>query len=128
MKEITFDNKSSLIFVQVTIKKTDKIVDGVFVLDTGCSTTVVQRDFLERCGYTKKDFAGKTNFTTGSKKEVGNFVKIKTLKSLDHTRSNFKVISYALPLNFQFDGLLGTDFLKNKDLLISFKRGVLTLS
>lgn len=46
MKEITFDNKSSLIFVQVTIKKTDKIVDGVFVLDTGCSTTVVQPDFL----------------------------------------------------------------------------------
>ncbi len=127
MKEIFFDKKVKLILIDVSIKNVDIIVDGVFVLDTGCSTTVVQPDFLERCKYTKNDYIEKTTFTTGSQKENGYLLKIKSFKTLGLTRRNFEVISYELPFNFQFDGLLGVDFIKNKDLFISYRNGILKL-
>jgi len=128
MNEIQFDKKAKLILVEVSIKKGDKIVDGVFILDTGCSTTVIQPDFLERCKYSNKDFIEKTDFTTGSQRENGMLVNVETIKALGLIRRNLKVISFELPFNFQFDGLLGIDFINNKDLLISYRKGVLQLS
>lgn len=128
MKEIKFDKKIRIILVEVSIKNANKIVDGVFALDTGCTTTVVSPDFLERCNYSKKDFIKLADFTTGSGKEKGYEIKLKNINSLNLIRRNFKVIAYELPISFKFDGLLGTDFIQNKDLLISYKKGILTLS
>ncbi len=127
MIEIPFDKKARLILVEVSIKKEKRIVDGVFALDTGCSTTVVNPDFLERCEYSNEDYIEKTTFTTGSKRENGYLLKIETIKSIGLMRRNFKVISYELPIGFQFDGLLGTDFIRSKDLLISYRKGILKL-
>ena len=107
MNEISFDKKAKLILIEVSIKNKDKIVDGVFVLDTGCTTTVIHPDFLERCKYSKKHRISKTTFTTGSKKEKGDLLKVQTIKALGFIRRNFEVISYELPFMFQFDGLLG---------------------
>ncbi len=127
MIEIPFDRKAKLILVEVSIKKDDIIVDGVFVLDTGCTTTVIQPDFLERCKYSKDDIIEKTSFTTGSQREKGDLMKVRTIKALGLIRRNVNVISYKLPPGFQFDGLLGVDFIRNKDLLISYRKGILKL-
>lgn len=116
-----------MILIEVSIKKGEHIVDGVFALDTGCSTTVVNPDFLERCKYSKKDYIEKATFTTGSQKEKGDLLKLQTIKAIGFMRRNFEVISFELPKGFQFDGLLGTDFIRNKDLLISYRKGILTL-
>jgi hypothetical protein len=127
MNEIVFDKKAKLILVEVSIKNDKNIVDGVFVLDTGCSTTVINPDFLERCKYSKNEYIEEAFFTTGSKKEKGNLLKIQTIKALGLMRRNFEIISYELPSVFFFNGLLGLDFIKNKDLLISYKKGTLRL-
>ncbi|HAT80147.1 MAG TPA: hypothetical protein DCS17_01675 [Flavobacterium sp.] len=128
MNEISFEKKAKIILLEVSIKKNDRIVDGVFLLDTGCSTSVVQTDFLERCNYTKRDFLEKASFTTGSNIESGKMVNIQTISALGLIRRNFKVICFDLPANFNFDGLLGVDFLKHKDLFISFRKGIIKLS
>jgi len=123
-----FDKKSGLILVPITIKGSVRIVEAVFALDTGASTSVISFDVLQNAGYSKNDLITKTSITTGSKVENASIFKIKSIKAFNLIRNNFEIISYDLPVTTFVDGLLGLNFFRNKDLFISFKTGTVELT
>jgi len=125
--KFNFDKKTGLILVPVTIKGSIKIVEAVFAVDTGASTSLVNFDVLQNAGYSKKDAIETTTITTGSRIEHVHIFKVGSIKALDLIRRNFEVISHDLPITTFIDGLLGLNFFKHKDLFISFKNGEIEL-
>lgn len=121
-----FEPKKGLILVPVTIKGKVNTVNAVFVLDTGASLTVINNDVLLRAGYKKEDYIEKINTTTASGNSGGMIVKISSIAALGFIRKNFKIIAKDLPLTLFVDGLLGIDFLRNKELNLNFKTGIIT--
>ena len=125
--KFNFDKKTGLILVPITIKGPLKIVEAIFAVDTGASTSVVNFDVLEHAGYKKSDAIDKTTITTGSKLEHVHIFKVGNMKALNLTRHNFEIISHNLPITTFIDGLLGLNFFRQKDLFISFKNGEIEL-
>ena len=121
-----FNTKKWLILVPVTIKGPVNIVNAIFVLDTGASLTVINNDVLKRAGYKKDDYIEKINTTTASGISGGMIMKVTTICALGLIRRNLKIIAKDLPLTLFVDGLLGIDFLRNKELNLNFRTGIIT--
>lgn len=125
--KFNFDKKTGLILVPITIKGPTKIVEAVFAVDTGATTSVVNFGTLQNAGYKRNDAFDKTTITTGSKIENVHLFKVNSIKALDLVRRNFEIIAHDLPITTFIDGLLGLNFFKNKDLFISFKNGIIEI-
>jgi predicted aspartyl protease len=121
-----FDRRKGLIIVPVTIKGPKMIIDANFVLDTGASYTVINSELLLRAGFQKDDYIEKINTTTASGISGGTIMKINSLGALGLIRNNLKIISKELPLTLYVDGLLGIDFLRNKELNLNFRTGIIS--
>jgi len=118
-----FDAKKGLILVKVTITGFKRTEDAWFALDTGASTTVINRSLLQRIGYTGKDFSNSIYITTGSGKEKTAILPVKKIVALGQTRAKFKVLAFQLPPTTFVDGLLGLDFLRKKKVILDFISG-----
>jgi len=118
-----FDSKKGLILIKVSVTGTTRTEDAWFALDTGASTTVINRSLLERIGYTGKDFSDYIFITTGSGKEKTSIMPVKKIVALGQTRVKFKVLAFELPPTTFVDGLLGLDFLRKKKITIDFLSG-----
>ena len=124
----TFDKKSSLIIVPVTVKVDSAIKKLFFALDTGATITMIDSDAIRMLGYTEANSTGITNTVTASKTETVHEYTLHNFMSLGLIRRNFKVISRSLPLGLGIDGLLGLNFFKYKELTIDFKIGEIRIS
>ena len=118
---VSFDKKSSLIVVPVTIKTETEIGVYKFAVDTGSTITMIDIDVMADIGYNKSDSIGTTRTVTASKIETAYEFKIGNIMALGLIRRNFKVISRSLPLGLGIDGLLGLNFFRNQELIIDFK-------
>ena len=117
----TFDRKSPLIIVPVTVKIDDTIKKLFFALDTGATITMIDSDVMKDLGYAKADSIRTMHTVTASKTETVYEYKLDNIMALGLIRRNFKVISRALPIGLGIDGLLGLNFFKNTELTIDFK-------
>lgn len=102
--------------------------DAWFALDTGATTTVVNRSLLQRVGYSGKDFSNSIVITTGSGKEKTAILPVKKIAALGQTRVKFKVLAFQLPATTFVDGLIGLDFLRRRKLIIDFVAGRIELN
>ena len=117
----TFDSKQPLVIVEVTAKVDDKLKRFYFAVDTGATITLVSDDAMKRLGYTKTDSIKTTQTITASKAETVCEYSLDNIKAIGLIRRNLKVISRSLPVGLGIDGLLGLNFVKNKELTIDFK-------
>jgi len=118
---VSFDRKSSLIRVPVTVKKSNEILRYEFAVDTGSTVTMIDSDVMLQMGYSKANSIGTTHTLTASKPETVYEFQIDNIMALGLIRRNFKVISRSLPLGLGIDGLLGLNFFRNQELIIDFK-------
>ncbi len=118
-----FDSKKGLILIKVAVTGITRTEDAWFALDTGASTTVINRSLLQRVGYTGKDFTNSIFITTGSGKEKTSILPVRKIVALGQTRVKFKVLAFQLPPTTFVDGLLGLDFLRKRKINIDFISG-----
>jgi hypothetical protein len=115
------ENEDSLIIVKAVLGN-DRLS---LALDTGASHTVIDLSTLLLADYDLKDAIDKIPLETGKGVIEAYVFKIKKLTVLGITRHNIEVCSYGFFSNdvlWEIHGVLGLDFFKNTDLLISFKR------
>lgn len=89
--------------------------------------TVVDTRFLLRLGYDPTTAADHVQMTTGSGVELVPEITLSRLEALGQERRNFSVLCHSLPPSATVDGVLGLVFLRNKQLVLDFRAGLITL-
>ncbi len=96
-------------------------------LDTGATTTLINRETLLSLGFDPDQSPRQISMTTGSSIETVPIVVLTRLSSLGQHRFGHSVICHALPPSSGLDGLLGLDFLRGRTLTIDFASGQIIL-
>ncbi len=119
--EFRLESEDSLVLVDC------RIGPGNFTLalDTGASHTVIDLTPLLMVGIEAKDSIRKVDFETAGGVVTASVYRIPVFSALGVTKRNFEICAYDFLGNgivSEFDGMLGLDFLREKDLSVSFKR------
>jgi len=121
MTTVSFDKRSALIVVPVTVKTEEIINVYQFAVDTGATISLVNTAVMNLLGYKPEDSIRTIQTVTASKTETAYEFEIDNIMAIGLIRRNFKVVSRSLPAGLGIDGLLGLNFFKNKELTIDFK-------
>jgi predicted aspartyl protease len=124
---LRFERKNGLILVRVEVEGPERSVGLSLALDTGATLTVINQSRLVYVGYDLSAAVDRLQMTTVSGIEFTARIRIKGLKALGHSQSNFPVLAHSLPPNAGIDGLLGLDFFQDKKLTIDLRMNELTL-
>ena len=118
---VSFDRKSALIVVPVSIKIEKEIKFFKFAVDTGATISLINTAVMDSLGYKKENSIRTIQTVTASKTETAYEFEIDNIMAIGLFRRNFKVIARSLPVGLGIDGLLGLNFFKDKELTIDFK-------
>jgi hypothetical protein len=125
---VAFDPQGNLIIVEATLWGPNGTAILRMALDTGSTSTLVNAGPLAFLGYDPENSADKAHVATGSRVESAPLIVIDRIDALDQSCLNLRVICHTLPVNTRLDGLLGLDFLRDRSLLVDFRKGEITLS
>jgi hypothetical protein len=123
----SFNPNAGLILVEVELAGPALTAVVRMALDTGCRRTVVHPDHLVEIGYDPSSVLPSVQATTASGIVQMSPLSIMSLDTLGQARSDFQVLSHALPPATNLDGLLGLDFFRGQVLTINFQKGEITL-
>ena len=129
MKPIKFqrNNEDSLIVIKAKLDNERLSL----ALDTGASHTVIDLSMMVIAGYEIKDAIQTVELETAKGIAEAYIFKVKEITALAQTVKDIEICSYDFfnhNIFTEIHGVVGLDFFKNKDLLISFKRFEITLS
>lgn len=120
------ENEDSLVLVDCRIGAGNYSL----ALDTGASHTVIDLTPLYMLGIRVEDSIRNVDFETASGVVTAAVYLVPIFSALGVTKRNFEICAYDFLGNgivSEFDGMLGLDFLKDKDLMVSFKRFEISL-
>ena len=123
-----FDPKSGLIIATAKITGPEKDIVIRLALDTGATSTLINKNILFACGYKANDFIAKTRVTTGSRIEHVLIYKLVRIEALGKINTGLKVLAHNLPETTTVDGLLGLDFFREHILKIDFIQGEISIT
>ena len=124
---IRFNPQHGLIVVRVLVTGAEGAKTIRLALDTGATSTLINTAILVNLGYDPVAPTRRIQMTTGSGVEFVPVLTVSRLAALGEEQLNFHVVAHTLPPSASVDGLLGLDFLRDRDLTISFRRGIITL-
>ena len=99
-----------------------------FVLDTGASHTFVDFGVLIKEGYRKSDTKGIVPIETANGIILANLYIVSEITALGITKTNFEVTSYLFDEpESNYKGVIGLDFLMEKEFCVNLKKGLITI-
>ena len=119
---------SGPIFVSAEVTGPARSLPIQFILDTGATRTLIDRDVLFQLGFDLSSPSTLVPMTTGSRVELVPRVLLTRLSALGQHRIGFPVLAHTLPESAQVFGLLGLDFLRGLELKIDFRSGQIDLT
>ena len=127
MTKYNFDRKASAIIVDVIlvngyIKKKVKMV-----LDTGSSYVLVSWEVAEALGLQPIFSKKRTDILTASGTEKAPLLTVDEVRFGEDAAENVEVLVHDLPEKSYVDGLLGLSFLRNFNVHLDFKEGILSI-
>lgn len=128
MGKISFDGESHVIVVYVEIKISDKTVRSKMALDTGATYVMIPLEIAETLGLKPEISKEKTMIITASGIEKVPIVTLDSVRVAGSEAQNIKAVVHDLPPKSYVDGLLGLSFLKNFDVRLNFREGVLEIN
>lgn len=128
MVAIPFDKDASVIVLYVKIRSGDLFLEPRMALDTGASYVMISWEMAEKLGLLSKVSADRIEMITASGTEMVPVVDLPSVSVAGMEIPSVKAIIHDLPEKSYVDGLLGLSFLRNFDLRLNFKEGLLELS
>jgi predicted aspartyl protease len=123
-----FQSRSGPILVEAEVTGPACTLPLQLILDTGATTTLINRDVLISLGFDLASPSNLIKMTTGSTVELVPRVLLTRLTAFGQHRFGFPVLAHALPESAQVLGLLGLDFLRGLELKIDFRSGQIDLT
>ncbi|GCC11558.1 retroviral aspartyl protease [archaeon] len=123
-----FDQEVPVIVVTPTLTGINgkrKKVD--MALDTGATYTMIPWEFAEVLGYKPEISKNRVKLITASGVEKAPAITLASMNLLGKKIDNVKTIVHDLPEKSYVDGLLGLSFLRNFEINIDFKDGILEI-
>ncbi len=124
---IHFDPTNGLVVVTARVFGPSGTAYARLALDTGATLTVIRPALLVAAGFDPLASEQRVQMTTGSGVEYVPVLEVNLVEALEREQVNLLVASYTLPPSATVDGLLGLNFLRDRDLLVSFRNGTITL-
>ena len=108
-----------------TIKGNQETTENIYILlDTGCSNTIISKNYLNLCKSVKKSKSRYSTAVGEYKTSIHGTVKFKLPEF-----SNSKEITWDMDIGdlgvLEYDMIIGRDLLKSLGMIIDFKHGVL---
>lgn len=121
------DAKDPVVIIKVECfgEKGSRILDLIF--DTGSTYTMIPWKVAESLGYSPAVSRRRVSIVTASTTETVPLVTIKSMVALGHKVDHVDVACHDLPPKSRVDGLLGLNFLRNFDIELYFKKGILEI-
>ena len=125
-KSYTFERVTDDDLIVITAQLDNSLVD--FVLDTGASHTFIDFGILVKEGYRKSDTKGIVPIETANGVIFANRYIISKITALGLTKTDFEVTSYLFDEpESNFKGVIGLDFLVEKEFCINLKKNLITI-
>ncbi len=126
MTHLTFSPKASSIILRAVVEgEIARIV--TLILDTGSSFTHLPWRVLQAIGYDPGTSKERVKVVTPSGVEIPPKVKVKRIRALGKLIEDIDVLCHDLPPEAKVDGLLGLNFLRNFNISIRFKEGIIEI-
>jgi clan AA aspartic protease (TIGR02281 family) len=126
--KLRFDPESPIIVVTPTLIGTNdrrKKID--MALDTGATYTMIPWDIAEVLGYMPELSKERVELITASGVEKAPLITLSSMYILDKKAKNVKAVVHDLPPKSYVDGLLGLSFLRNFEIRLDFRNGMLEI-
>ena len=120
---VPFDPTAELVFIEAMLAGPKRGSRCRFVLDTGCVTTLVTPETIDRLGYSSRDGEHTATVTTALGREPGYLLRVARFIAFGHSFDDFRVNVHDLADASGIDGLLGLDFLRRFNYEIRSKEG-----
>ncbi len=127
MTQLHFDPQAMLLVFPCTIEYQD-IRTTLLALGTGSSFTIIRESSLIAIGYPIDSITEFISFGDASQTHIVPKVTLKSFSLADVKVDNLDVLIHALPEEHGIDGVIGLNFLRQFNIGLDFKQGILTLS
>jgi predicted aspartyl protease len=105
------------------------VVEMRLLVDTGANRTLLSPGSIAAAGYDPtRPLRPVTVKTASSAGVTGGVFQVIRLSALGVSRTDIQVLSYSLPSNIDFDGLLGLDFFAGHVLSFDFVNNTVELT
>ena len=126
--KLNFDPESPVIVITSTltgINGKKKKID--MALDTGATYTMIPWDIAEVLGYKPGLSKKRVELITASGVERSPLITLNSISILKKKAKGVKTIVHDLPQKSYVDGLLGLSYLRNFEVKLNFKNGILEI-
>jgi len=125
--KLPLERDSSIVTLEVDLFGPKDAHRVNMALDTGATFVMIPWDVAERLGYDPATSATRVAITTASTIEKAPLITLERIRVLGVEAEKVEVVVHDLPPKSRVDGLLGLSFLRNFNLHLLFRDGVLEL-
>lgn len=126
--KLRFDPESPIIVVTPTIIGINGRRKVDMALDTGATYVMIPWDIAAMLGYSPELSKERVELVTASGIEKAPLITLSSVYMLDKKATNVKAIVHDLPQKSYVDGLLGLSFLRNFEVGLNFRNGILEIN
>lgn len=127
MSAIKFDRDKSVILIYAALKNKGETRRLLMALDTGATYCMVPWKIADILGLQPELYKEKIETITASGIENVPLIEIESMKINNNEVKKVKAIVHDLPAKSYVDGLLGLSFLKNFNINMLFRKGVIEI-
>ncbi len=128
MSTLEFNKDAPVLIIEVTLQQGEIQKKIRMALDTGATNLLITQEIAEALGITISEQCEWKEVVTASGIEKVPIIYIDSVKVLDKEAWNVKAVVHNLPEKGYVDGLLGLSFLRQFDLQLNFKLGLLEIN
>ncbi|MBI4864263.1 MAG: retroviral-like aspartic protease family protein [Candidatus Riflebacteria bacterium] len=123
-----FDPKAEAIWVRGTlVGRQGREQQFLLLVDTGTPETIVDDELAAQIGLDRSQEIGPAHFRGFTGPQKGYYVMADQLQVFGRTVAPFRVACCPCDPEFEIDGLLGLDFLRDTVVTLDFKQGRILL-
>ena len=100
----------------------------IMALDTGSSYTVIREAAARKIGFELDKVQEWVTIGDASQHHIAHKVTLKSFSLADAKIDSLDVLIYTLPEEHGIDGIIGLNFLRQFNIGLDFKQGILTLN
>ncbi|MEA3442479.1 MAG: retropepsin-like aspartic protease [Chloroflexota bacterium] len=127
MSKIPFDPDAAILLFECGLEFKSRHI-FILALDTGSSYTIISEAAAIQVGFDPGQVTETASFGDASQHHIAPKVTLKSFALANAKVDNLDVLIYTLPEEHGIDGVIGLNFLRQFNIGLDFKQGILTLN